>query len=231
MPGKAQMSGADCERVRARAAELALGIADGEERALALEHLATCAECRAHLDRLAGIADELLLVAPAAEPPPGFEDRVAAALQPPRRSSWRRYAAPAFAALAAAAAAAAVVWLALGDDRDLADAYRETLAVANGEYFTGTPLEAPGGGRVGYAYGYQGHTSWVLVVLGDEAAATGRRVEVATDKGRRLELGHLRLTAGEAIGGFATPVPFEALAEVRVLDGRGREVADSDLRD
>ena len=34
---------ADCERLRELAPELALGIADGEERAWALEHLADCA--------------------------------------------------------------------------------------------------------------------------------------------------------------------------------------------
>jgi hypothetical protein len=221
------MSG-DCERLREVASELALGIADGEQRALAIEHLAICAKCRAHLERLAGTADELLLLAPAVEPPPGFEGRVAAALEPPPRSPWRRLATPAIAALAAAAAAAAV-WLALDDDRDLADAYRETLAVANGEYFTAAPLEAPGGGWAGYVYGYQGSTSWVFVVLGDEAAGPGRRVELVTDGGERIELGRLALADGEAGAGFVTPVAFEELAEVRVLDRRGREVADSDL--
>ena len=35
-----------CEQTRRLAAELALGIADGAERAEALHHLAGCAECR-----------------------------------------------------------------------------------------------------------------------------------------------------------------------------------------
>ena len=223
--------GADCERVRELAPELALGIADGEERAWALGHLATCAGCRAHVARLSETADELLLLAPAAEPPPGFEGRVTAALEPPRRPVWRRLAVPVAAALATATAAAAVVWFTVADDRDQAAAYRDTLPVAVGEYFDATPLEAPGGKWAGYVYGYQGEASWVMVVVGDDAAATGESVEIVTGDGRRLPLGDLSVDDGVGSAGFVTPVAFDELAEVGVLDDRGREVADSDVRE
>jgi predicted anti-sigma-YlaC factor YlaD len=111
----------DCDRLSDLAAELALGIADGADRAWALEHLAGCCDCRARVERLAGLADELLLVAPAAEPPPGFEARVVEAIRPPARSRARRFAIPVAAAVAAAACAAAAVWIALGDDREHGD--------------------------------------------------------------------------------------------------------------
>ena len=39
----------DCERLNEIAPELALGIAAGEDRARALDHLAGCANCRAHI--------------------------------------------------------------------------------------------------------------------------------------------------------------------------------------
>ena len=55
---------ADCDRVRELAPELALGIADGEERAAGFEHLAECPRCRAQLERLAATADELVLLGP-----------------------------------------------------------------------------------------------------------------------------------------------------------------------
>ena len=224
------MTRADCERLREIAPELALGIADGEDRALALEHVAGCAECRAHLERLAHVADELLLLAPAAEPPPGFEGRVAAALEPRRRRSLRRRVAlPIAAAATAAAAAAAIVWFALADDRDLAGEYRETLAVANGRYFTAAPLEAPGGEWAGYVYGYQGKTSWVLAVVSDLDSAGPHRLEAVTRDGERLPLRGLEVSGGEGSAGSATPVPYEDLNEVRLLDDRGREVAESDL--
>ena len=77
------------------AAELALGIADGEERAEALRHLSTCAECRHVVEELSQVADELLILAPIEEPPAGFESRVVERLglrRPPRRGLARWFA-------------------------------------------------------------------------------------------------------------------------------------------
>ena len=225
------MTDVDCERLRALADEVALGVADGEERAWALDHLASCAGCRADIERLSSLADELLLLAPTAEPPAGFEDRVRARIAPePRRLSWpRRIAAPALAAVAAAAAAAAAVWIALDDDRDLADSYRETLAVANGDYFDAAHLDAPGGGDVGYVYGYQGRASWVFAVIYDGVADGSYRLQVVTEAGERLPLRELAVTEGHGSAGAVTPVDYHDVAEVRLLDDHGREVADSKL--
>ncbi len=226
------MTKADCERQLKIAPELALGIADGEDRAWALEHLAGCAKCRAHLERLASVADELLLLAPSAEPPPGFEARVASALEPRGRPSRvRRLAVPALAAVAAAVATAAVVWVALGDDRDLADSYRETLSVANGEYFTAADLMAAGDEKVGYVYGYQGRTSWVLAVVYDLESDGEHSLELTTRDGERVRSRSLEVEVedGEGSVGAATPVPFEDLAEVRLLDAAGHDVAEADL--
>lgn len=225
------MSG-DCERLRELAPEIALGIADGEDRAWALEHVADCPGCRAHLERMSSVADELALLAPAVEPPAGFEDRATERLGPAHRRAPgpRRLAIPALAALAAAAVAAAAVWIALDDDRDLADSYRDTLAVADGDYFDAAPLHAPGGEKVGYVYGYQGRTSWVFAVLYDGVEAGRYRLQLVTAAGERLPLRGLAVSAsGDGSVGAATPVAYEDLAEVRLLDGRGREVADSKL--
>lgn len=228
------MSRAGCERFRELAGEVALGIADGEERASALEHVAECPTCRARLERLSALADELLLVAPAIEPPAGFETRVTAGIAPPRRRReplWRRMRIPVAAAAAAAAVAAGAVWLALGDDRSLADSYREALAVAHGEYFEASPIEAPGGKPVGYAYGYQGDTSWILAVVKWELPPGTYRIEVVTKEGHRLPLRHLRVGTDEGSAGGVTPVPFDSIAELRLLDGDGHEVGDAELHD
>src|SRR4051794_33968706 len=125
-----------CEETRALIAELALGIADGAERARALPHLAECAECRRELAALSEIADELLLLAPEREPAPGFETRGLARLKPPRPAAHPARRLPrALMILAPAAAAAtlatAVVLGATRDDRRLADHYRATLATAH----------------------------------------------------------------------------------------------------
>src|SRR3954454_15520170 len=128
-----------CEQTRNLASELALGIADGAERAAALEHLAGCAECRRAVAELSEVTDELLLRAPEREPPVGFESRVLARLQPPpttARRRRRRRLSRAVLALAPAALAAVlatvVVLGATSDDRRLAGEYRAALAAAHG---------------------------------------------------------------------------------------------------
>ena len=226
------MSG-DCERLRELAPELALGIADGEERAWALEHLAECPACRAHVERMSGVADELVHLAPPVEPPAGFDGRVAGGMAPvPTRTPMRRrIAVPALAAIAAAAVAAFAVWTALDDDRDLADSYRDTLAVANGEYFDAATMQVPGGREVGYVYGYQGRASWVLVVIYDAVETGSYDVELVARDGRHLPLRELDVEDGEGSVGAVTPIPYRELSEVRVLDAMGREVAESELRD
>ncbi len=98
------MSEFACTRVEALAAELALGILPGEQRAEALEHLAGCPACRDKVDQLAHVVDQLLLAAPEAEPPLGFESRVLARLDAQRPTDepslhrWRRWATVATAA-------------------------------------------------------------------------------------------------------------------------------------
>jgi hypothetical protein len=225
------VTGPDCERLYELGPEVALGIADGADRAWALDHLAGCTDCRARIERLSTLADELLLAAPGVEPPAGFEARVTAAIQPPSVRRRRRWAIPVAAAVAAAACAAAAMWFALGDDRELADSYRNALAVAHGEYFDAAPITVPGGRQVGYAYGYQGETSWMLAVI-NEGVDDGRyRLEVVTSDGRSLPLRSMDVRDGHGSAGGATTVPYDDVSELRVLDSGGRELADSKLHE
>jgi len=213
-----------CDEVRALAPELALGIAAGDDRARALEHLADCPACRARVEELASVADELLLLAPAQEPPAGFESRVLGELEAPPPRRRRRALIPAFAAVAAAFAAATAMWVATKDDRDLASRYRATLAEANGKYLTAEALAAPGGERAGTVFGYEGEPSWVLVtVYEDERPAPGRyQVQVITGKGKRIGLGPIEVTREGGSGGESIPIHFHDVSEVRLLGpGRG----------
>jgi hypothetical protein len=108
----------DCAAFQEAAAELALGILTGPDRAAALKHMERCASCQAEVASLAAAADRLLDLVPERDAPDGFESRMAAAFrhsvpgQAARRHRgkavcrrlagwWRR------AGLAAAAAAAA----------------------------------------------------------------------------------------------------------------------------
>src|SRR4051795_797936 len=83
-----------CEHTRALTAELALGIADGADRAQALRHLAECANCRRELEQLSAVADELLMLAPERQPAAGFESRVLARLEPAPPRGPRARASP-----------------------------------------------------------------------------------------------------------------------------------------
>src|ERR1700685_4706712 len=65
-----------CAEFADAAAELALGVLTGRERARALAHLDQCEECRENVRELTGTGEELVGLLPAIEPPAGFETRV-----------------------------------------------------------------------------------------------------------------------------------------------------------
>ncbi|HLI44769.1 MAG TPA: zf-HC2 domain-containing protein [Acidimicrobiales bacterium] len=81
---------ATCREVREHAAELALGVLVGAERAAVLDHLETCAACREEVHRYSAAADAVLQFAPASDPPPGFEMRLLARRDAAERARGRQ---------------------------------------------------------------------------------------------------------------------------------------------
>ena len=141
------MSGPACDEIRAAAAELALGVLDGAERARVLAHARGCPACRAHLDEQAVVAQEILTAAPLHEPPLGFESRVLDALVParppaPRRRRWRLVPALAVTVLLAAGAAHGPTLSATREERRLGADYRAVLERAGGRYLSPAELRA-----------------------------------------------------------------------------------------
>jgi hypothetical protein len=65
-----------CAEFADAAAELALGVLTGRERARALAHLDQCDACRENVRQLTVTGEELVGLLPAIEPPAGFETRV-----------------------------------------------------------------------------------------------------------------------------------------------------------
>jgi hypothetical protein len=65
-----------CAELADVAAELALGVLTGRERAAAIAHLDKCDECREYVRQLMATGEQLLELLPTAEPPAGFETRV-----------------------------------------------------------------------------------------------------------------------------------------------------------
>ena len=65
-----------CTELADVAAELALGVLTGRERAVAIAHLDKCDGCREDVRQLMVTGEQLVELLPSAEPPAGFETRV-----------------------------------------------------------------------------------------------------------------------------------------------------------
>jgi hypothetical protein len=220
-----------CEQMRDLAPEIALGIADGEERAEALRHLSECTECRRLVEQLSEIADELLMLAPVEEPPVGFESRVVDALgvrEPDRRRrpGWLnpRWLAPRLGpALVAVAVTAAALIGVYRDDHQTAERYREALARADGQYFQAETLADGTGAEAGVAFGYQGSPSWLLVTVDRAHRDRVTGAELVTRNGRTIPLRSLELDRYGSWGG-AVPVNLYDVASIRLLGERSGRV-------
>jgi hypothetical protein len=215
------------------AADVALDIADGEQRADALRHLAGCAECRRLVEQLSEVADELLMLAPVQEPPPGFESRVLERLgmpgRPRRARRLRRLTLRVAPALAAAAATAVVLVAVYHDDHLTASRYRGTLEEANGKYFQAQRLRDPAGARAGIAFAYEGSPSWILVTVDRAHRAEVSSGEIVTRGGRAVALRGFRLGRDGTWGG-AIPVNLHQVAAIRLLGRHPGEVLQASPR-
>jgi hypothetical protein len=219
-----------CEEVQQLAPEVALGTIDGEERAAALRHLATCSECRRLVDQLTTVADELLMVAPVEEPPVGFESRVIDALGLRRRAPRRRLGRRLLVWLGPPVAAAAVTAAALvgvyRDDHVTAERYRATLEQANGRYFDADSLRDGAGAKAGVAFGYQGNPSWMLVTVDRAHRDQVETAELITRDRRTVRLPDFELAADGSWGG-AIPVELYDVAAIRLLGDHPGEVLEA----
>ena len=222
-----------CEQVRELAPEVALGVASIDDRLRVLEHVARCAECRAYLAELAGTADELLLLAPAAEPPSGFESAVLARLGESgpesvtplrRRGVLRRALQLAAVIVLVAALSGAAVWWAGEPDRQLADQVRQTLTTADGKYFEAFPLRDPGGAQRGSVFAYQGEPTWLVCALDEPLPDGWYAVQLITREGERHVLASGRYLGGLRAWGYELPMAVHDVAELRILDKQGRLV-------
>ena len=189
-----------CAEVRPQLPELSLGTLTGEERARALEHLAGCPACRQEMLWLSDVGDELLQLAPTAQPPVGFETRALERLLGADRGlgAWRRrWLAVAAAALLAAFIGGSAVYLVGGDDRRLAASYRNTLTIADGEYFAARSIRDDAGGPVGHLFGYQGSPSWIFCVVRAGQAGGTYAIEITVEGGKTWTAGEMEVSEGE----------------------------------
>ena len=225
-------SSPDCAAIREALPEVALGIADGEQRARALEHTVRCSECRRELEELSSLADELIALAPQREPPPGFENRVLDRLdvrQPRHRPARRRLRRLAFAAAlpAVAAATALAISISYSSDLRLANQYRAALMGAHGKYFQSARLKTPAAQKAGIVFAYQGSPSWMFYTLSGRYASGLYKEQIVTRSGTTVTLPRFRLVNGS--WGIATPVPVQDIALVKLIPQPGGAVLSATL--
>jgi hypothetical protein len=210
-----------CEETRELAAELALGVVEGEERGRALEHLADCPECRSRVEELSEVADQLLLLAPHREPPVGFESRVLAPLRPtPKQRRWRWGVA--LAPAAAAVAAAAIVLAIVAPDLRLASHYRQTLDQADGKEFEAYALRDASDTHVGTVFSYEGSPSWVHIDVDPARRTALTTAELVTDDGTQVPLRWFHLDSAGGSGG-SIPLDPHHVSVLRLSGGPGTQ--------
>jgi hypothetical protein len=239
-----------CEQVSELTPELAIGIADGEERDAALRHAATCPDCRRLLSELSVVVDELLLLAPSREPPAGFASRTVARIAPPpapahrRRPSrppvrrvradrrWLPRLATAASVVVALAVGAGVVYQGTSADRQLADSYRAVLAQGHGSFFAAASLRSPAG-AVGTVFGYQGRPSWLWATVHLPQSGTQTfDVQLLTRDGKTLPLGSAIFGGRHESWGAQIPVALTMVTQLRfvAVAGHSTIVAHLDTR-
>ena len=189
-----------CADVHLLAAEAALGLVSGADRASLLEHLEVCERCRAVLQEMVVVADALVVAGPQAEPPSGFEQRVLGRLG--ARSPVRRWR------VAAGSVAAAILLVAaFGIGRAETTSPSGVREVA---------MRTPSGRSVGEAYVHAGEMSWVF------AAVPGWKDDL-TEYRLRVTLADGTSTEATGIGSWGTLVgDAHDIHTIELVDGEGQ---------
>jgi hypothetical protein len=225
-----------CDEFADVAAELALGVLTGRERALALEHLGQCESCRENVRQLTMTGEDLLGLLPAIEPPPGFETRVmdrigftAPSPEPDRRMSGRdrvrRLGMPGLTrrTLAAAAVVLAAALAGLGGWGLRA----VTSPPAASASLSASALVSASHQPVGEIIVYGGSPRWVYmsVALGSGGTTGPVKCELVSKDGHVTTVGSFRLDDGYGSWGSPYPVAGGPLAGARLVSTNGTVLA------
>jgi anti-sigma-K factor RskA len=222
-----------CEQFDEVAAELALGVLTGRERAAALEHLDRCEACRTKVRQLTMTGEELLGLLPALEPPPGFETRVLdrlgiAATVPAtgtrrglaRWAGWVGNTSPARRTLAAAAVVVTVLVSVLGGW-----GLRAVAAHPASSSLSSASLLSASHQAVGKVFLYDGNPRWVYMSVYMETAKGAVSCQLVGTNGHITTLGTFSLDDGYGAWGSADPVDNGPLSGARLLDANGTVIA------
>jgi hypothetical protein len=235
----------NCDKFPDVAAELALGVLTGRERAEAVPQLDRCDACREDVRELAFTGEELLMLLPEVTPPAGFEYRVRDQLGITGHPRHRRRR-PARSHLLVAAAAAAILavggglggWAARGG-APAAGATAGATAPA------GAGAGAPAGAGalhpamlttaqhqvIGRVFlddkGYLGNSGWVYVSV-DGARGNGMVVcQLLGQDGRVTTIGSFGLDGGNGYWGSPESMRGTTVVGARLLTEDGHVLASA----
>ena len=204
------------------AAELALGVLTGRERAQAVEHLDQCDSCREHVRQLSLTGEEMLGLLPSREPPEGFESRVMGRLGVARkRPNWSRRM------LATAAVALAVVACGVGGwGLRGAMAPSSSGGTSAQEPLREAALLTAAHQTAGKIYLYDGNPRWLYMAVnaktGDNATVI---CQLEARGGRIITIGSFRLDGGYGAWGSPDPVAAGNVTGARLTSMNGTVLA------
>jgi len=230
-----------CAEFADAAAELALGVLTGRERARALAHLDWCEACRENVRQMTVTGEELVGLLPAIEPPAGFETRVmerlglatsapapARHLSPARRigqklADWMGSAGAGRPRrlLATAAVAVAVIVAGLGG---------WGLHAATSSPLSSATLLTASHQTAGKIYFYDSGSRWLYMSVnigpGSGVAGNGTVVcQVEGPDGHVTTIGSFQLTGGYGYWGSPDPVTNGPLTGARLVTTTGAVLA------
>ncbi len=201
-----------CDDFETLAPDVALGTLSGSERADAVAHLASCADCQRRVTALADVVDAMLLLAPEQEPSPRLEAGVLAqtvADGTPSQGHARGRRWWLLAGVAAAAAVVAVVTAMLLASGDRDDQLRTALAVTDG------------GASVCRAIINEVDPAWLFVSLEAPAEEESEEyvVELHLDDGDAVRVGRLEVRDGRAALAVTVDLDGSTARAVRLIGG------------
>lgn len=218
-----------CDGCLELSAEVALGIADAEDRAAVLVHVDRCPGCRVELRSLSEVADGLAGLGPSAVAPLGFESRVVDAVTAAHRQAEGAPPASAHASPGAPrravrrrifAAAAAVVTVAFGVGGWLLGAGSSRPPVSSAVV---TAALVSGGRPVGEVMVSNGTEPWMSMAVHTTTNAVVE-CEVGGKTGGLTTLGAFTIAGG--YGYWAAPLPRGAtIRRARLVLASGRVLA------
>jgi hypothetical protein len=204
-----ELNSMSCAEFYDSAAELALGVLTGRERAEALAHLDHCEACREHVRQLTMTGEQMLGLLPTAEPPAGFETRVMDRLgltvpapQPLRHRRRRPTWGHGFSPRRVLAAAAVVVGL-LGAAVGGWGLHALTAPTASATLTSATLVAARDHDQVGQVFVFNGQPRWMYMSVDLEAGDDTVICQLVGADGHITTVGSFRLADG--YGSWGSP--------------------------